>query len=69
MELIESLPFVKARPLTPSNAKVLKDVMEAVEEMKLIKEDKIEARNAEDLLNELWSKINTKIRKGTEAAS
>ncbi len=31
----------------------LAELVEAVEEMKLVKEGKIQARNAEDLLNEL----------------
>ena len=38
MELLQSLSFVKAKPLSPPyKAKVLEDVKEAVEEMKLIK--------------------------------
>jgi len=53
MELLQSLPFVKAKTLTPYKAKILEDVKEAVEEMKLIKEGKLKARNAEDLFNEL----------------
>lgn len=53
MELLKSLPFVKAKPLTPYKAKVLEDVKVAVEEMKLIKAGKLKARNAEELINEL----------------
>ena len=53
MELLQNLPFVKAKTLTPYNAKVLEDVNEAVEEMKLIKDGKLKARNAEDLFHEL----------------
>ena len=49
----ESLLFVKAKPLTSYKAKVLDDVREAVEEMKLIKKGKLKARNAEDLFHEL----------------
>ena len=53
MELLESLSFVKAKPLSPYKAKILEDVKEAVEEMKLIKKKKLKARNAEDLFYEL----------------
>ena len=53
MELLESLSFVKAQPLSPYKAKVLEDVRQAVEEMHLIKEGKLVARDAEDLFNEL----------------
>ena len=53
MELLNSFSFVKAKPLTPYKADVLDGIKEAVEEMKLIKEGKLKARNAEDLFNEL----------------
>jgi hypothetical protein len=53
MEVLANFPFVKAKPITPYKAKVLEDVGEAVAEMKLIKEGKLEARNAEDLFDEL----------------
>ena len=53
MELLQSLSFVKTKTLTPYKAKVLEDVKEAVEEMKLIKAGKLKARNAEDLFYEL----------------
>lgn len=53
MELLQSLSFVKAKPLSPFKAKVLEDVKEVVEEMKLIKKGKLKARNAEDLFHEL----------------
>lgn len=53
MELLQSLSFVKAKQLSPYKAKILEDVREAVEEMKLIKAGKLKARNAEDLFHEL----------------
>lgn len=53
MELLKSFSFVKTKPLTPFKAKVLEDVKDAVEEMKLIKTGKLKARNAEDLFDEL----------------
>jgi len=49
----DGFPFVKTKPLTSHKTKVLDDVKEAVEEMKLIKKGKLKARNAEDLFHEL----------------
>ena len=53
MELLDSFPFVKTKPLSPYKAKVLEDVKEAVDEMKKVKAGKLKARNAEELFNEL----------------
>ncbi len=53
MELLNNFSFVKAKTLTPHKAKVLEDVKEAAEEMKLIKAGKLKARNATDLFHEL----------------
>lgn len=53
MELLKNLPFVKARPLTPSKAQVLEELREAVENMTLVKEGKLKARPAKELLDEL----------------
>ena len=53
MEVLKSLSYVKAKTLTPYKAKVLEDLKEAVEEMKLVKKGKLRARNAEDIFNEL----------------
>jgi hypothetical protein len=53
MALLNDLPYVKAKPLTPYKAKVLEDLKEAVDELNLVLSGKIEARNADDLLNEL----------------
>jgi len=53
MELLQNFSFVKAKTLTPYKAKVLEDVKEAVEEMKLVKAGKLQARNPEDLFDEL----------------
>jgi hypothetical protein len=53
MELLNNFKFVKAEPLTPYKAEVLKNVKEAVEEMKLIKEGKLKGIPAKELLDEL----------------
>jgi len=53
MALLNDLPYVKTKPLTPYKAKVLEDIKEAVDELNLITAGKMEARDADDLLNEL----------------
>ena len=53
MALLNDLPYVKTKPLTPYKAKVLEDVKEAVDELNLVLSGKLEAGNADDLLNEL----------------
>lgn len=53
MELLHSLSYVKAKPLTDKKAMLIEEIKEAVEEMKLIRTGKKKARNAEDFLNEL----------------
>ena len=53
MELLKSLAFVKAQPLTPYKAKVLEDLRDAVEEVKLAKQGKVKLKSADKLLDEL----------------
>jgi hypothetical protein len=53
MDVLSSIPYVKAKPLTDAKAILMEEIREAVEEMKLIKAGKKKARNAEDFLNEL----------------
>ncbi len=53
LEVLNGLPYVKTKLLTPYKAKILKDIKEAVEEMQLIKKGKLKARNAEELFDEL----------------
>ncbi|MGN6491447.1 MAG: hypothetical protein ACTHLE_05575 [Agriterribacter sp.] len=53
MEVLKSISYVKAKPLTKAKAKLMEEISEAVEEINLIKEGKKKARNAEDFLNEL----------------
>ena len=40
MQVLNSLPYVKTKELTPCKSKILEDVKQAVEEMTLIKRDK-----------------------------
>lgn len=53
LELLKNFSFVKTITITPYKANILEGIKEAVEEMKLVKTGKLEARNAEDLFNEL----------------
>ena len=53
MALLNDLPYVKTKPLTPYKAKVLEDVKDAVDELNLVLSGKLQARDADELLNEL----------------
>lgn len=53
MEILNSMSHVKIKPLTEAKAILMKEIREAVEEMKEIRAGKKKARNAEDFLNEL----------------
>ncbi len=53
MELLQSLSFVKAKPLTDESALLIEELKEAGDEMRLIRAGKKKARNAEDFLKEL----------------
>lgn len=53
MDVLSGISYVKVKPLTYAKAKLMEEIREAVEEMKLIKAGKKKARNAEDFLNEL----------------
>jgi len=53
MELLQNLPFVKAKTLTPYKTKILKDLQDAVEEVNLIQKGKLKGIPAKDLLNEI----------------
>ncbi|MDR2651326.1 MAG: hypothetical protein LBC68_03295 [Prevotellaceae bacterium] len=53
LEVLRHISYVKAKPLTDSNALLMSEMREAVEEMKLIRSGKKNARNFEEFLNEL----------------
>lgn len=53
MEVLRSISFVKAKPLTETKARMLSELKDAVDEINLIKAGKKTARNADDFLNEL----------------
>jgi hypothetical protein len=53
IELLSNFKFVKAKPLTPYKAEVLEGLKEAVEQVNLDKQGKIELKPARELLDEL----------------
>jgi len=53
MELLNNLSFVTAKPLSNENAILIDEIKEAVGELKLVRQGKIKARPARDLINEL----------------
>ena len=53
LELLSNLPFVKAKPLSSENAILVDEIKEAVEELKLVRQGKIKARPAREVVDEL----------------
>lgn len=53
MEVLKSLPYVKTKQLTDEQALLLSEIREAVENLKLVREGKLKARSAKELLDEL----------------
>ena len=53
MELLQNLPYVKAKPLSDEKAQLMSEIREAVENLKLVRRGKLKARPAKELLDEL----------------
>ncbi len=53
MELLNNFSFVKAKSISPAKAQFLEELKEAVDNLNLVKQGKIEPRPAKDLLDEL----------------
>jgi hypothetical protein len=53
LDVLRSISYVKAKPVTNAKAELIAEIKEAVDEMNLIKSGKKKARNAEEFLNEL----------------
>ncbi len=53
MELLQSLSYVKAKPLSDEKAQLMSEIREAVENLKLVRRGKLKARPAKELLDEL----------------
>jgi hypothetical protein len=53
LELLNNFSFAKAKPISPAKAQLLEEIKEAVDNLNQVKEGKMKARPAKDLLNEL----------------
>jgi hypothetical protein len=53
MALLNNISYIRAKPLTDAKALLIEETKEAIEEMKLVRARKKEARDAEVFLNEL----------------
>jgi polyhydroxyalkanoate synthesis regulator phasin len=53
MELLDNFSFVKVRPIANEKALLLSEIKEAVDTLNLVKQGKLQARPAKELLNEI----------------
>jgi hypothetical protein len=53
LELLNNFPFVKAKTISPAKAMLIEDINDAVENLNLVKQGKLKAHPAKELLNEL----------------
>lgn len=53
MEVLKSLPYVKAKTISAEKALLMEEIKEAVEELKLVRQGKLKGIPAKQLLDEL----------------
>lgn len=53
MEVLKGLKYVKAKTISDEKALLMGEIKEAVENLKLVRQGKLKARPAKDLLKEL----------------
>ena len=53
LEVLQSLSYVKMKPLSSYKAKVFEDIKAAVDEMNLIEEGKLQGSDAKELFDDL----------------
>ncbi|NVO12376.1 MAG: hypothetical protein HXX16_20650 [Bacteroidales bacterium] len=53
LELLNNFSFVKAKTISPAKAQLIEEIKDAVENLNLVKQGKLKARPAKDLLDEL----------------
>ena len=53
MEVLQYLPYVEAKTISNEKALLMEEIKEAVENLTLVRQGKLKARPAKDLLNEL----------------
>jgi hypothetical protein len=53
LEVLKSLPYVKATTISDEKALLMEEIKEAVEELKLVRDGKLKGITAKQLLDEL----------------
>jgi len=53
MEVLKGLSYVKTKMISKEKALLIEEIKEAVENLKLVKQGKLKARSAKELLDEL----------------
>ena len=53
MELLKNFSFVKTKPLNEEKELLIAEIKEAIENVKLVRQGKLKARPAKELLDEL----------------
>lgn len=53
LELLNNFSFVKTKTISPAKSDLIEEIREAVENLNLVKQGRLKARPAKDLLNEL----------------
>jgi hypothetical protein len=53
MEVLKGLSYVKTKMISNEKAILIEEIKESVENLKLVRQGKLKARPAKDLLNEL----------------
>lgn len=53
LEVLKSLPFVKTKTISSEKAQILEELKESVDNLKLVRQGKLKARPARELLNEI----------------
>lgn len=53
LEVLKGLPYVKAKTISDEKAVLMGEIKEAVENLKLVRQGKLKARPAKELLDEL----------------
>lgn len=53
LELLNNISFAKAKQISQAKAQLLEEIKEAVENLNLVKQGKMKARPAKDLLDQL----------------
>jgi hypothetical protein len=53
LEVLKGLSYVKATPISDEKALLMEEMKEAVDNLTLVRQGKLKARPAKDLLNEL----------------